>query len=473
MTAPERGYNPRLVSRAQGRPGAEDAVCGLRPRSPIRGRIAVPCSKSIAQRALVLASLTGGTTRITALDPPGARGDDVERALALVEAAGARVERLAPGAVAVTGRPPGPHRGWSGDIALEAGESGTLARLATAALAFCGTAGRAREVRASGTLLGRASTPLFAALRSAGVITVPADAEGWPVSLVPIGPPSEVRLDAPVSSQEVSALAIALAAYPDATRLLVCGPIPSRPYLEMTLAMLREFGARIELSPATAGEAFDVRGPLVAPASPIAVEPDASAAAVALAAGCLSGGSVEIAGLGSRSLQGDVRVVEHLRAFGCDASAEPSLLRASGLPTRGARVDLSGEPDLAPVLAVIGALAAIDGAGPTRITGLSTLPRKESSRIEVLAEGLRAVGLGARALADELSIECPRRAPAKPSAPVVLDPRGDHRMGFAFALLGLCVEGVSVRDPSVVAKSWPAFWSAMRKAGATCIRAPT
>jgi 3-phosphoshikimate 1-carboxyvinyltransferase len=86
----------------------------------------------------------------------------------------------------------------------------------------------------------------------------------------------------------------------------------------------------------------------------------------------------------------------------------------------------------------------------------------------VLAHALRAVGLASEATRDALAIG-PAIARGAPRGPVALDPRGDHRMAFAFALLGLCVDGISVTDPGCVAKSWPWFWSAMRKAGAACI----
>ncbi len=432
---------------------------GLRPGGRIAGDVAVPGSKSLAQRALVLAALCGGRTRVTGIPD----GDDARRALALIAAAGARVERLAPAAVAVDGRPPGPHRGWSAGAPLDAGESGTLARLSTAALALCGTAARDARVEARGTLRARRSPALFAALRAAGVRTDPPDADGWPVALTPVGPPSTLAIDAPSSSQEVSALLCALAAYPGEHDLEVRGAIPSRPYLTLTIATLARFGVAVRPRATIGVERFTVAGPLRAPEAPLAIEADASAAAVALAAGCLSGGEVRVRGIPAGTHQGDARVVEHLAAFGCDAGRDDAGLWARGAPARGVELDLSGEPDLAPVLAAVAARAALAHGAASRLTGLDTLPGKESSRIEVLAGGLRAVGLEARATDRALEIR-PGRGPVVPHAP--LDPRGDHRMAFAFALLGLCVEGVLVSDPRCVAKSWPDFWTALERAGA-------
>ena len=419
----------------------------------MQGELAVPGSKSIAQRVLVCAALSSGTTRIAHL-PDSA---DVRAALALIEACGARVTRLAPAAISVSGRPPGPHRGWTSERALSAGESGTLARLATAAIALCGYAGRWIELEAEGTLRTRKSAALFAALRASGV-EIENNADGWPARIRPIGPPSRIELQDPRSSQEVSALLIALAAYPDRLELCVRGSIPSEPYVELTRAVLQRFGVQI------APPGFQVKGPLVAPPDPVAIEPDASAAAVALAAGCLSGGEVRVRGLGSSSKQGDVRIVEYLRAFGCEAEARDDELVAHGFPARTVELDLGGEPDLAPVLAALAAAHAWRGGGVSRFTGLETLRGKESDRIAVLAAGFEAAGVAAEASADALRVG-PRRSNV--ATPVLLDPAADHRMAFAFALLGLVRDCLDVSDPECVSKSWPRFWDELARAGAS------
>jgi 3-phosphoshikimate 1-carboxyvinyltransferase len=164
----------------------------------------------------------------------------------------------------------------------------------------------------------------------------------------------------------------------------------------------------------------------------------------------------------ARSLQGDVRIAEHLRAFGVVATFQGGVLACRGRATRGARVDLAGEPDLAPPLAAVAAAVALGVGEASELVGLGTLPGKESSRIAVLAEGLEQIGVRARAGSASLSI-----APgARTEGEHVLDPRGDHRMAFAFALLGLVVPSVRVRDPDCVAKSWPGFWEEMERLGA-------
>jgi 3-phosphoshikimate 1-carboxyvinyltransferase len=284
----------------------------------------------------------------------------------------------------------------------------------------------------------------------------------------------------PRSSQEVSAMLVALAAYPDEITLFVYGDVPSAPYVEMTIHALSDFGVHVARTRMRHNEAFTVRGPLRAPAKPIAIEPDASSAAVVLAAACLSDGEVLVPGLHASSRQGDVRAIEHLSRFGCRARSEREGLSASGVPMHGAEIDLSGEPDLAPVMAAVAASVALraargeadasGGEGASRLTGLDTLPGKESSRIEVLGAGLRAIGLSVETDARSIKVAPGDRESAKASDELVLDPHGDHRMAFAFALLGLARPGVRVRDAGCVSKSWPRFWTDVEKLGARVVR---
>lgn len=462
MTAARAGYNPRAVPEQPVQPGERPQA--LAPRSPLRGALRAPGSKSLAQRALVIAGLAQGETRIAGL--PG--GDDVRAALDVLRAAGVEVREFAPAAVGVRGAPPGPHRGWRAVHAFELGESGTLARFALAVTGLCGRVEDQFELRAAGSLLRRRSDALFDALRVAGVrLDCPAGPH-WPVRVGPIGPPPTVRLERPRSSQEASALAIALAAWPDESVLEIAGELPSKPYFQMTRRVLAQFGARVS---GASGE-LSIRGPLRAPDEPLTIEPDASLAAVALAAACLSGGEVLASGLSVSSLQGDVRIAEHLRAFGCRARFDPRGLSASGFPQRAAELDLRGEPDLAPVLAAVAAGAAlVDPQGESVLRGLESLPDKESSRIEVLAQGLSSAGWSVTAGPDSLRIRAGSyRGGRSEPAELELDPHGDHRMAFSFALLGLLRPHTFVRGPGCVAKSWPGFWHDLSALGPALVK---
>jgi 3-phosphoshikimate 1-carboxyvinyltransferase len=441
---------------------------GLDPSSRVGGVWRPSGSKSQAQRALVFGAFAQGTTR---LEGPS-EGEDVRAARALVAALGATESAREPG-LAVRGEPPGAQAGRAARGTLVVGESGTLARLATALVALASRPGERWTIAADGTLLFRSSRPLFAALARAGVRLARQNLPGtWPVELVSAAPPTELELVGPVSSQEVSGLLAALAAWPETRTLLVRGAIPSAPYLAMTSGLLARFGAEVaEEGGGDGARRFRVRGPLVAPREALALEPDASAAAVALAAACLSGGELLVPGLGPSSAQGDVRIVAHLAAFGCEAGADERGLFARGAPTRGAVLDLAGEPDLAPVLAAVAAAAALRCGAASRLEGLGTLPGKESDRLAVLARGLEALGLALEVGPRSLALAPGRRG--APTAACVLDPAGDHRMAFAFALFGLLAPGVHVRDPGCVAKSWPRFWEDFVHLGAVLVREPS
>lgn len=442
-------YNPR-VSEAWSRNSTE----GWSPGKVIRGHVRPPASKSLAIRAFLAASLARGKTRIECRSD----AEDVRAARELV-AALVHVRSAGPDGAQVLGEPPGFYSGWRApQSGLHVGESGTLARLATAAFAFCGAVGQSAEIHASGTLLSRSSPAFLHALERAGVAVRlrhdDSGRRGWPLAVTAVEPPEAVVLEHPGSSQEASGLALGLAAWQGSRRLRIVGDLPSRRYFELTLGVLAAFGARIGREGAPGDETFHIVGPLDAPTGALVIESDASAAAVAMAAACLSGGEVTIADLGGGSPQGDVRIVEYLRAFGCEAAASSSRLSAGGAPTRGADLDLALEPDLAPVLAAVAGVVALRGQGSSRLTGLGTLDGKESPRLRVLAEALRAVGCEVATGDDWLTV-----APgARTRGPLVLDPRGDHRMAFAFALLGLEREDLRASNPGCVAKSWPGFW---------------
>ncbi len=448
----------------------------LGPDGRIEGEVRVPASKSIAQRALACALLASGETRLSGLPT----GQDVLHALRSARAGGARfpsdgkrddllatalIPRLGRGAL--VGAPLGPRerpREWA---AFPVGESGTSARLFTAIAALARPEGSGAEILPSGSLIGRTSPALFSALRAAGAGVEHAATEGgWPVLLTAANPPARVELESPSSSQEVSALLVALAAHPGRRDVHVVGSIPSRGYVDVTMDVLEKFGAVVTAETfqsdghGDSGEHFTVRGPLTAPNADFHVERDASSAAVALAAGVLSTGELTVVtGVGTDSRQPDAAFPALMERFGCDASGSSAdQLALEGPPTHGAEIDCSAVPDVAPVLAAVGAFVARSGA-TTTLTGLETLPGKESSRIEVLRHGLAALGYEVRA--DDRSLSILGRG-SEPQAPVFLDPSGDHRMAFAFALMSLFEPMARVLDPQCVGKSWPSFWRDLR-----------
>ena len=485
-------------------------VRGLSPGRPVSGVLRPPASKSAAQRVLLAALLAEGTSRLRGLGTVRAEGaedentrgttsasgevdlpaacDDVRAALGVVRALGARV-RAEGEELVVTGT-----GGRPVAAPIRVGESGTLARIATAIVAWCADGGTPEQperperdvtIEADGSLRSRRSPALLEALSASGVrIGFPQGQErrgDWPLHVVPRAPRERsLRIAQPGSSQEVSALLFCAAgrltrdAQDEAHwRVRSKGPLPSRPYVGLTLDVLERFRVTAAAHEGVDDFRWQLVGRLQAPRERLEVEADASAAAVALAAGVLSGGRVAIEGIPATSAQGDARILEHLCAFGCDARREADQLVATGAPVRRAVLDLEREPDLAPVLAVVAAAAARTSGARSRLTGLGTLRGKESDRIAVLAAGLEACGYAVQASDDALEIG-PGAQPGtykqgrgdamgasgsgEAARALALDPHGDHRMAFAFALLGLLHDGVRVRDPDCVSKSWPGFW---------------
>src|SRR5688500_1474188 len=198
MTAPRGGDNARgATMRAMASPAG---ALGLQPGAPLWGALRCPPSKSIAQRALFAAAFARGRSRIGPLPD----GQDVHSALGVLARLGCSPRSSADGSLEVDGQSP-PLRRESPLDALDVGESGTSARLLSAALALSG--GPPVRVEARGSLLKRASPPLFEALRAAGARVA---GDGWPADIEPCSAPLHMTLEHPVSSQEVSALLLAL-----------------------------------------------------------------------------------------------------------------------------------------------------------------------------------------------------------------------------------------------------------------------
>jgi len=440
MASGDHGYNKRVKNPEECRSGMR-----LPPVAP--GLVSVPPSKSHVLRALMLSAASGRSLELRYAHGASwdEAGEDIQRGVECAEALGAEVETQG-ASMRVRPRAAVPLGG-----ALSVGESGFLGRVAPACAALCRPGDWGIEAR--GSLKKRASRALWSALRGAGVEVL--DDEGWPKGVRREGPLGPLHLMGASSSQELSALWLGLAAA-GGGEVMVSGEVPSAPYLELTRDVLSLFGSEVE---ERAG-GFAVTSASQEPQGAVEAEVDASAAAVALAAGCLSGARVSVPGPHPDSAQGDWRIVHYLRQFGCVIEEEGDRLVASEGPTHGVNLDLSGEPDLAPVLAAVAAhVAAKSGEGST-FCGLHTLDGKESRRGQVLCRGLNQGGWSSDWRDPILVVEAPKAE----VTPQVLDSAGDHRMAFAFALLGVSAPGVSVGDPECIAKSWPNFWSSMSSA---------
>ncbi len=401
----------------------------------MQGRVNVPGSKSIANRALVCAALADGESAIVGAPT----GDDTHAMIDGLRALGAGIAQQ--GATLVI---TGGIRFGSGDCVLDVHASGTTMRFLTAVAALTG-----RSVTLDGVarMRERPIGPLGAALRTLGVeVTYPGDG-GYP-PLTIRGPirGTIVAIDASLSSQFVTALMLIGPMLPEGLTLRLQGETASLPYLRTTSEVMAAFGATATL---TAGSA------LVAPggyrATHYMVEPDASSAVYPWVGAAMTGGEVVVERLPAASTQADMGVLAVLERMGATIGHDPELV-VRGAPggLRGVDADLSGCPDGALALAV----AASGAKGKSRFTGLATLRVKETDRLEALRAELTKVGADVTVHADSIEIT------PRPLAGAEIQTYDDHRMAMSFALLGLTTPGVLILDPGCVAKTWPSFWEA-------------
>lgn len=406
-------------------------------RGPVRATVTVPGSKSVANRALVCASLAGGSSRLTNLPP----GDDTK----------AMIDGLRTLGVGLDGSPPtvdvrgGALRGGS---TLDAELAGTTSRFLIALAALLVepsvvTGGEALRRRPMGDLVD--------ALRDLGATVDELGSSGCLPVRVGRGSlrGGAVRIAGDTSSQFVSALMMIGPRLDGGLSIELTSRLVSRPYVEMTSSVMAAFGVgNVAISDSRIVVPETDYRPAV-----FEVEPDASSASYPLATAAITGGSVTVDGLARSSSQGDSRIVEILADMGCTVSFDAAGVTVSGAGSlRGIDVDMADVSDLVPTVACAAAFAAT----PTRVRGVGFIRHKESDRLAALVDGLGRIGCAARETADGLVVE-PSDATAYHGAE--LPTHHDHRLAMAWSLLALRVPGIELDDASVVAKSWPDWWS--------------
>ena len=262
----------------------------------------------------------------------------------------------------------------------------------------------------------------------------------------------DIEIPGGVSSQFTTALLLVAPYLRGGLRVVVAGDRVSNSYIEMTVAVMREFGASIDFVETDRGLRVDVAEGGYVPRFYL-VEPDASSASYPLAIAAISGGAVTIEGLGSKSLQGDAAFAQVLDRMGCDVSIgldSVTVRRELAAPLMGIDINMVDMSDVVPTLAVV----ALFAGEATRIRGVGFIRRKESDRLGDLAAELRKCGANIVEVDDGLIIEPVALRGAN------LETHDDHRLAMAFAVLAGRVSGTSIADPDVVSKSWPSFWTA-------------
>ncbi|MFD5691716.1 3-phosphoshikimate 1-carboxyvinyltransferase [Streptomyces rubiginosohelvolus] len=396
--------------------------------------IDIPGSKSVTARALFLAAAADGTT--TLLRP--LRSDDTEGFAEGLKSLGYAVEQEAD-RWRVQGRPAGPA---VPDADVYCRDGATTARFLPTLVAAA--ASGTYRFDASAQMRRRPLAPLTRALTTLGVDLRHEGAEGHhPLTVRAAGiEGGDLTLDAGESSQYLTALLMLGPLTAKGLRIEVT-ELVSAPYVEITLAMMRDFGVEVLRE----GNTFTVP-PGGYRATAYAVEPDASTASYFFAAAALTGREVTVPGLGIGALQGDLRFVDVLRDMGAEVSvgADATTVRSTGR-LRGITVNMRDISDTMPTLAAIAPYAD----GPVRIEDVANTRVKECDRLEACAENLRAMGITVHTGPDRIEIH-----PGTPK-PTEIATHGDHRIVMSFAVAGLRTPGLTYDDPGCVRKTFPRF----------------
>jgi 3-phosphoshikimate 1-carboxyvinyltransferase len=420
------------------------------------GRMRLPGSKSISNRALLLAALArGDTTLHGVLD-----SDDTSVMRGALEALGVKVETL--GGVEnlrVHGVGAGGFPVKSAEIFL--GNSGTAARSLAGVLAL---ADGNYELKGVARMHERPIGDLIDALRPAGAEVRWLGNPGFPpLAIAPRSPggTTTLRIRGDISSQFVSAVLMALAWTGEAARVEIEGELISKPYVELTLGLMARFGAPVRRE---GWRAFDIpaSGGYASPGT-LQVEGDASSASYFLAAGAVGGGPVRVEGVGRASTQGDVQFTSVLEAMGARIEMGDDWIEASGAPPlRGFDLDMNLIPDAAMTAAVL----ALFTEEPCTLRNIASWRVKETDRIAAMAAELRKFGARVQEGANFLRIFPPKdflRPRSSTVAPVTIETYEDHRMAMSFSIAAFGPRPVRINDPRCVAKTFPRFFEEFEK----------
>lgn len=424
-------------------------------KRPVDATIRVPGSKSMTNRALVLAALS--SARSPCLVRGALRSEDTELMVGALRELGFVVrpewEQQPANVYVQRGDEDGEYRSSDEESSpiprnradLFLGNSGTCMRFLTALVSL----GHGRyRLDGVARMRQRPMEDLLIALRELGARASSEEANGCPPIVVEAHGLSggTARLRGNVSSQFVSALLMAAPLARGEVTIVVEGALVSEPYVEMTIRMAERAGVSIERR---ADRVFSIAGRQAYQAASFEIEPDASAAGYFFAAAAITCGKILVPGLFRRSLQGDVRFVQVLEEMGCRVMEDDRGLRVEGGALRGIEADMNDISDCVMTLAAVACFAD----GTTTIRNVAHIRHKETDRLMALATELRRIGVKVRELPDGLAIT--------PSAMqgALLQTYNDHRMAMALSLIGLRVSGIIIENPGCIAKTYPDFYS--------------
>ena len=416
-----------------------EAGRAIRPTVELEHSVHLPPSKSYTNRAYIAAALASGSSVIH----NRSQSDDSEYLLSALREFGIPVK---------TGNEPLRIEGSDGalkvpDNEIFVGNAGTAMRFLTS---FASLAPGTVRMTGDEQMLRRPVQDLLDSLKIAGIHT--SSENGFPPIVVRGGSlgGGSINMNGTVSSQFLSSMLLYAPYAKHPTTLRVKGELRSRPYIDMTLHVMRSFGAMVDVAEPNI---FTVSNRDRYIGREFSIEGDATSATYFAAAAAITKGKVYIENISRESVQGDVAFFSILEEMGCSISERDDGIEIVGGSLSGIELDMNNLPDCVPTLAVV----ALFASGPTTITNVGHLRHKESNRLVAIAAELKKLGAGVELFDEGVTIR-----PGKLSG-ATIETYNDHRMAMSFAIAGLAIPGVRIINPDCVSKSYPEFWSEFEK----------
>ena len=408
----------------------------IKPHKIANCQVSVPGSKSYTHRMLIAAALSDGICTIK----NALVSEDTRFTIEALRQMGIQID-VHNNRTRVYGN--GGRLG-AGNTPIHLGNSGTSMRLLTGVAAL---GEGAYTLTGTARMQKRPIKDLLDALHQIGVQARSLNENGCPPVEITgaMIRKDQVDINCQKSSQYLSALLLIAPCTHNGLQIRVTGGPVSRPYVDLTIDLMKTFGLRLERE---GYRRFNVPGGQTYRAGKYAVEVDCSQAAYFWGAAAIGGADIKVMGVKSNSAQGDIRFVDLLRQMGCRVSKGSDGIRVAGRSLSTIEADLADMPDQVPTLAVVAAFAK----GTTVIKNVAHLKSKESDRLSATVTELKKMGIEAACTANALVIRG-----GKPKG-AIIDTYDDHRIAMSFAIAGLNVPGVSIRNESCVEKSFPAFW---------------
>lgn len=414
----------------------------LSPIASVNGTVNLPGSKSLSNRALLLAALAQGETRLSNL----LDSDDVNHMLNALAKLGVKYE-LSACKTRCTVQGNASAFNSNQLIELFLGNAGTAFRPLCAAL--CLGKGQFR-LTGEPRMEERPIKHLVESLRQAGASISYLKNAGYPPLFIASNGlrGREIEVDGSISSQFLTALLMAMPMANGDSLIRVSGELVSKPYIDITLHIIKQFGIKIEHDNY---RSFQVKGDqLYTAPGDFLVEGDASSASYFLAAGAIKGGTVKVNGIGKHSIQGDIKFADVLEAMGADVEWGDDYISCTSSGVLNAiNMDMNHIPDAAMTIAT----AALFAKGETQISNIYNWRVKETDRLAAMATELRKVGAAVEEGSDYIKIKPPEQL-----SHAAIDTYDDHRMAMCFSLVALSDTSVTINDPGCTSKTFPDYF---------------